>query len=47
MIPTVNSFNIQQNLLSNGILLIYPKSSHGFLYQYAEAFAKQVISFLE
>ena len=47
MVPTINSFTIQQKFLSNGLLLIYPKSSHGFLYQYAEAFAKQVILFLE
>jgi hypothetical protein len=46
MIPTVNSFIIQQKVPS-GLLLVYPDSSHGFLYQYAEAFAKQVVMFLE
>lgn len=46
MMPTVNSWIIQQKL-SNGLLIVYPNSSHGFLYQYAEAFAKQVLMFLE
>ena len=45
MIPTVNSFNIQQKV-PNGILMVYPDSGHGFLYQFAESFAKHVKLFL-
>lgn len=45
MIPTLNSFNIQQKL-QNGILMVYPDSGHGFLYQYATSFAKHVLLFL-
>ncbi|KAL6906612.1 Alpha/Beta hydrolase protein [Trichoderma evansii] len=46
MIPTLNSFNIQQKL-PNATLHVYPNSGHGFHYQYAEKFAKQTILFLE
>ncbi|KAK1247084.1 hypothetical protein MKX08_000886 [Trichoderma sp. CBMAI-0020] len=46
MIPTVNSFNIQQKL-PNATLLVYPNSGHAFHYQYAEKFAKQAVQFLE
>jgi pimeloyl-ACP methyl ester carboxylesterase len=46
MIPTINSFNIQQRL-PNGTLIVYPNSGHGFLYQYAETFAKHAVQFLE
>jgi pimeloyl-ACP methyl ester carboxylesterase len=46
MIPTVNSFNIQQKL-PNATLLVYPNSGHAFLYQFPEKFAKQIIQFLE
>ncbi|KAM0459269.1 hypothetical protein ACHAO4_002663 [Trichoderma viride] len=46
MIPTVNSFNIQQKL-PNATLLVYPNSGHASHYQYAEKFAKQAVHFLE
>jgi pimeloyl-ACP methyl ester carboxylesterase len=46
MIPTVNSFHLSQRL-PNAWLLIYPDSGHGFLFQYAEQFAKQVNAFLD
>ncbi|EXJ66570.1 uncharacterized protein A1O5_10240 [Cladophialophora psammophila CBS 110553] len=44
MIPTINSFHLQQKV-PNGQLFIYPNSGHGFLYHYADLFAKQVNTF--
>jgi hypothetical protein len=46
MFPTVNSFHLQQKV-PNGQLIIYPNSGHGFLYQYAQAFADHVNYFLD
>ncbi|KAK5676218.1 hypothetical protein LTS10_011030 [Elasticomyces elasticus] len=46
MFPTLNSFLFQQKV-SNGQLIVYPNSGHGFLYQHARLFAKHVIAFLE
>jgi pimeloyl-ACP methyl ester carboxylesterase len=46
LIPTANSFELAQ-LLPNAHLHIYPNSGHGFLYQYAELFAKHVDMFLD
>ncbi|KAK3368565.1 Alpha/Beta hydrolase protein [Podospora didyma] len=46
MIPTSNSFVMQQKL-PNGQLVVYPKSGHGFLFQYAALFAKHALLFLE
>lgn len=46
MIPTINSFNIQQKL-PNATLHVYPNSGHAFHYQYAEKFARQAVLFLE
>lgn len=46
MFPTLNSFNLQQKV-PNGQLIVYPNSGHGFLYQYAELFAKHVNLFLQ
>ncbi|CZR53006.1 uncharacterized protein PAC_02884 [Phialocephala subalpina] len=46
LIPTVNSFELAQ-LLPNAHLHIFPNSGHGFLYQYAELFAKHVNLFLD
>ena len=46
MIPTFNSYTIQQTV-PNGILILYPNSGHGFLYEYAESFAQQVKMFLQ
>jgi len=45
LIPTANSFELAQ-LLPNAHLHIYPNSGHGFLYQYAELFAKHINLFL-
>lgn len=33
--------------LSNAQLIMYPKSGHGFLWQYAELFAEHVSIFLD
>lgn len=46
MIPTINSYNIQQKL-SRGLLMIYPDSGHGFLYEFASTWAKHVQIFLD
>jgi pimeloyl-ACP methyl ester carboxylesterase len=46
LIPSVNSFELAQ-LLPNAHLHIYPNSGHGFLYQYAELFAKHIDLFLD
>ncbi|KAK4222907.1 Alpha/Beta hydrolase protein [Podospora fimiseda] len=45
MIPTVNSFVMQQRL-PNAQLIIYPKSGHGAIFQYAKQFARDAIHFL-
>ncbi|PVH91118.1 alpha/beta-hydrolase [Periconia macrospinosa] len=45
MLPTVNSFLIQQKV-PNGTLLIYPDSGHGFLFQFARQFSKFVVDWL-
>ncbi|CAG8979372.1 hypothetical protein HYALB_00002498 [Hymenoscyphus albidus] len=46
LIPTVNSIELAQ-ILPNAQLHIYPNSGHGFLYQYAEEFAKLIAIFLD
>ncbi|KAH6712865.1 Alpha/Beta hydrolase protein [Leptodontidium sp. MPI-SDFR-AT-0119] len=46
LIPTPNSFELAQ-LLPHAHLHIYPNSGHGFLYQYAQLFAKHVDIFLD
>jgi len=43
--PTVNSFAMQQKL-SNALLVLYPNSGHGHLYQFAEDVVSQVRNFL-
>lgn len=45
MLPSVNSFVIQQTA-PKAQLLLYPDSGHGFLFQYAQQFARYVIDFL-
>lgn len=45
MFPTLNSFMIQQKV-PNGQLIVYPHSGHGFLFQYAEAVAQDIVAFL-
>lgn len=46
MVPTINSFVLSQKI-PTAFLLVYPDAGHGFLFQYAELFAKQVNSFLD
>ncbi|KAE8445505.1 hypothetical protein EG329_013395 [Mollisiaceae sp. DMI_Dod_QoI] len=46
LIPTVDSVKLAE-LLPNARLHIYPNSGHGFLYQYAELFAKHIDLFLD
>ncbi|KAL7918623.1 Alpha/Beta hydrolase protein [Trichoderma austrokoningii] len=46
MVPTINSFHVQQKL-PNATLLVYPNSGHASHYQYAEKFARQAVQFLE
>lgn len=46
MIPTVNSFAMQQKL-ADARLKFWPDSGHGFLYQFAEEVGGDVVRFLE
>ena len=45
MIPVSNSYALSENL-PNALLLTYPDSGHGSLYQYHESFTRQVTAFL-
>jgi pimeloyl-ACP methyl ester carboxylesterase len=45
MIPTSNSFVLSQRL-GDCLLIIYPDSGHGFLFQYPARFAQDVLVFL-
>ncbi|KAK7513207.1 Alpha/Beta hydrolase protein [Phyllosticta citriasiana] len=48
LIPTENSFVLWRNLVnSKAHLHLFPQSGHGFLYQYAEDFARLVNVFLD
>jgi pimeloyl-ACP methyl ester carboxylesterase len=46
MIPTINSFLMAQRL-QDAILIVYPDSGHGFLFQYPEQFAQHTLEFLK
>lgn len=46
VVPTYASYAMAQ-ALPNGTLKIYPDSGHGFLFQYADDFAAEVIGFLQ
>ena len=45
MIPVSNSYWLAENL-PNAVLLVYPDSGHGSLFQFHEAFTRQVKAFL-
>jgi pimeloyl-ACP methyl ester carboxylesterase len=46
MIPTRNSFLLSQHL-PNALLIIYPDSGHGALFQYAVSFTRHATEFLD
>ena len=45
MIPVSNSYRLSENL-PNAVLLMYPDSGHGSLFQYHESFTRQAAAFL-
>jgi pimeloyl-ACP methyl ester carboxylesterase len=46
LIPISNSYWLSENL-PNAVLLVFPDSGHGSLFQFTEAFARQTKAFLE
>jgi pimeloyl-ACP methyl ester carboxylesterase len=45
MIPVKNSYTLSENL-PNAMLLTYPDSGHGALFQFHESFTRQAAAFL-
>src|SRR6202043_1447163 len=45
MVPTVNSYVLEQNL-PNAQLILYPDANHGSFFQYPELFVSQADQFL-
>ena len=45
MIPVANSFRLAEHL-PNAVLLVYPDSGHGSLFQFHDAFTRQAAAFL-
>jgi pimeloyl-ACP methyl ester carboxylesterase len=46
VVPTVNSYILQQNL-SNAELILFPDSNHGSHFQFTESFNRSLIGFLD
>ena len=46
MVPTVNSFILQQHL-PNAELIIYPDSGHGGIFQFPARFVREATTFLD
>ena len=46
MIPIANSYRLAENL-PNAVLLTYPDSGHGSLFQFHESFTRHAKAFLE
>ena len=45
MIPVRNSYRLSESLL-NAMLLVYPDSGHGSLFQFHDSFTRQAAAFL-
>jgi pimeloyl-ACP methyl ester carboxylesterase len=45
MIPIANSYRLAENL-PNAVLLAYPDSGHGAIFQWHDSFVKQMTGFL-
>ena len=45
MIPVSNSYRLSENL-PNAVLLVYPDSGHGSLFQFHESFTRHAAAFL-
>jgi pimeloyl-ACP methyl ester carboxylesterase len=46
MVPTVNSFILQQHL-QDAELIIYPDSGHGAIFQFPAKFVREATTFLD
>jgi pimeloyl-ACP methyl ester carboxylesterase len=46
MVPTINSFILQQHIPS-ATLILYPDSGHGALFQFPDLFVQHVTTFLD
>jgi pimeloyl-ACP methyl ester carboxylesterase len=46
MIPIINSYHLTEHL-PNAVLLAYPDSGHGAVFQFHESFARQAKAFLD
>jgi pimeloyl-ACP methyl ester carboxylesterase len=46
MVPTINSVTMAQRI-KDAMLILYPDSGHGFLFQYPKIFSRHVLDFLK